>query len=59
MRGERSRREQFFHLQTEALLTLEVLFFGSLTLVVELLMTLMLSRSQLLEFGVDLLAMLL
>ena len=38
---------------------MEVLFFGSLTLVVELLMTLMLSRSQLLEFGVDLLTMLL
>ena len=59
VRGERSGREQFFHLQTEALLTLEILFFGSLTLVVELLMTLMLSRSQLLEFGVDLLTMLL
>ena len=59
VRGERSRREQFFHLQTEALLTLEILFLGSLTLVVELLMTLMLSRSQLLELGVDLLTMLL
>ena len=38
---------------------MEILFLGSLTLVVELLMTLMLSRSQLLEFGVDLLAILL
>ena len=51
--------QKLFDTETELLLSLEVLLFASLLAVVELLVTLMLCRGELLEFAIDLLAVLL
>ena len=49
MGGKGCRCEHFLYLKAQTLFSLEVLLFSSLTLVMELLVTLMLCRSQLLK----------